>query len=77
VGERRAPRAARAGHRERGRIHTSAATVAGAPRGGGGRPPDRGQGPAHRRVPLVGPGGQSVNTTDSACASRTSPRAWW
>ena len=50
-----------------GRIHTSTATVAVLPEGRRGRCPHRrGQGPAHRRQALVGPGGQSVNTTDSA-----------
>jgi peptide chain release factor 1 len=38
----------------------------GAARGGGSRCQDRRQGPAHRHLSLVGPGGQSVNTTDSA-----------
>ena len=38
----------------------------GAARGRGRRRPDRPQRPADRRLPLLGPGGQSVNTTDSA-----------
>jgi peptide chain release factor 1 len=49
-----------------GRIHTSAGRRARAARGRGGRRPDRPGRPAHRRLPLVRPGGQSVNTTDSA-----------
>jgi peptide chain release factor 1 len=56
-----------------GRIHTSAITVAVLPEARSRRQ-DRGQGPAHRHLLLVGPGGQSVNTTYSACASPTCPR---
>ena len=37
-----------------------------AARGRGGRGRDRARGPPGRRLPLLGPGGQSVNTTDSA-----------
>jgi peptide chain release factor 1 len=64
---RRAPRAARAGHREPG-AHPHL--------GGRGARDARvdeddeveidDERPAHRRLPLSGPGGQSVNTTDSA-----------
>ena len=49
-----------------GRIHTLDRDGRGAARGRGRRRPDRPQRPADRRLPLSGPGGQSVNTTDSA-----------
>ena len=49
-----------------GRVHTSAAGVLVMPEAEDGRRDDRRRRPAHRRLPLVGPGGQSVNTTDSA-----------
>jgi peptide chain release factor 1 len=61
-----------------GRIHTSAATVAVLPEA---EEVDVQINPAELRIDVFrssGPGGQSVNTTDSApCASRTSPRGWW
>ena len=65
VRSRRAPRAARAGDRGLG-AHPHLGDGRGAARGGGGGRQDRRERPAHRRLPLERPGGQSVNTTDSA-----------
>jgi peptide chain release factor 1 len=63
---RPAPRATGAGTESQGRVHTSSATVDRAARAEEVdiHIPERGS--ADRRLPLVGPGGQSVNTTDSA-----------
>ena len=53
---RRAPRAARAGHRGAGAHPHLDRDRRGAARGRGGRRPDRPDRPAHRRLPLVRPG---------------------
>jgi peptide chain release factor 1 len=66
VGERRAPRAARAGDRgQRPHPHLDdhGRRAAG---GGGGRHPDQARGPRDHGGRASGPGGQGVNTTDSA-----------
>ena len=63
---RRAPRAAGAGDRVAGPHPHQRGRRPRAARSRGGRRRDRPERPAHRRLPLVGPGGQSVNTTDSA-----------
>ena len=63
---RHAPRAAGAEDRVAGADPHLDRDRGGAARGRGGRGRDRPQRPPDRRLPLLGPGGQSVNTTDSA-----------
>ena len=63
---RRAPRPAGAGHRVAGPHPHLRGRRARDARGRGDRRRDRRERPAHRRLPRRGPGGQSVNTTDSA-----------
>ena len=62
----RAPRAARARDRGAGPHPHLGGDRGRAARSRGGRRRDRRRGPAHRRLPLRGPGGQHVNKTDSA-----------
>jgi peptide chain release factor 1 len=63
---RRASRAAGAGDRGVGPHPYLGGDGGGAAGGRGVRHQGRRKGPAHRRLPRLGPGGQSVNTTDSA-----------
>ena len=63
---RDAPRPARAGHRVAGPHPHLDGDRGRAARGRGRRGRDRPERPRDRRLPLLRPGGQSVNTTDSA-----------
>ncbi len=76
--ERRPPRAARARHRGLGPHPHLGRHGGGAARGRGGGRQDRGQGPAHRHLLLLGPRAARASTPPTPrCASPTCPRTPW